>query len=413
MSDTDDSGDLSRPAHSESEILARAKRFKSVDPFPEVPPALLSSAEILDYDRVTGMTGTPIANPSEHLKDRLKAASLEIFIGGDYVYWDGDKKIQKAITDKDVSLKLPANSIVFVQTKNKFHLPEYIAMRFNLRITHVHRGLLLGTGPLVDPGYSGRLLIPLHNLTSSDYYLDVNKALIWVEFTKTTAYHEKSKSIQNLFAPGPERGVRSIESYKNNVSPNEYLYKAGGGLPIASSIPSAVRSARRDAKRARQANEKVQGWARGFGLLAVLGAVIGITGIVNTTWTLVENANVAVNDVKSRIVKLESGAARDAQNPAISPANDPLVKRVEVLEARSVEVGKRMDDLDRRLADKGALGDRLEADKQRIADLTQSLAAAQAAVRQLATERAEIERRMSALEERLAASDAARKPKPP
>jgi hypothetical protein len=47
-------------------------------------------------------------------------------------------------------------------------------------------GPLLGTGPLVDPGFRGKLLIPMHNLTASDYELATKEALIWIEFTKTT-----------------------------------------------------------------------------------------------------------------------------------------------------------------------------------------------------------------------------------
>ncbi|WP_449409268.1 hypothetical protein [Methylobacterium komagatae] len=247
MTQSTDPGDLDHPAQTLDEIKARAHMFKTRDPFPHVPPALLSSAEILDYDRVTGMTGIPMKGVSQPHKEHLKAASLEVFIGGEYVYWKGDKKIEKTLKDEDAFLKLPANSIVFVQTRNFFHLPQYIAMRFNLRITHVHRGLLLGTGPLVDPGFSGRLLIPLHNLTSSDYFLDTKKALIWVEFTKTSANYETASYRSSLAIPGRDRTVRAIESYKIDVSPNEYLYKAGAGT--RSRVQSRRRSRGRDAMR--------------------------------------------------------------------------------------------------------------------------------------------------------------------
>ena len=119
---------------------------------------------------------------------------------------------------------LPANSITFVQVEPHFRLPNYIAVRFNLRITHVHRGLLLGTGPLVDPGFHGRLLVPLHNLTAYEYYLDTTKALIWVEFTKTTfgfVPREEVASKHRNFAPFPLSN--------RNLTPDEYLFKAGAG----------------------------------------------------------------------------------------------------------------------------------------------------------------------------------------
>ena len=38
---------------------------------------------------------------------------------------------------------LEANSIAFVQVEPVFRLPDYIALRFNLKITHVHRGILI------------------------------------------------------------------------------------------------------------------------------------------------------------------------------------------------------------------------------------------------------------------------------
>ena len=55
-------------------------------------------------------------------------------------------------------LTVGANSIVFVECDLDFRLPDFIALRFNLQIRHVHRGLLLGTGPLVDPGYRGKTM---------------------------------------------------------------------------------------------------------------------------------------------------------------------------------------------------------------------------------------------------------------
>src|SRR5256885_14069412 len=65
-----------------------------------------------------------------------------------------------------------------------FRFPDYIAARFNLKIPNVYRGLLLGTGPLVDPGWSGRLSFPLHNLTTNDYEFPGGEEIIWMEFTK-------------------------------------------------------------------------------------------------------------------------------------------------------------------------------------------------------------------------------------
>jgi deoxycytidine triphosphate deaminase len=163
----------------DEEASVRARQHEFSDPLASIPRALLSSAEVDDYVRITGLL-------HPFYSKNLKSASYEAHIGGDVIWWDEKgRKHRRAVTAGE-QLTLPASSIVFVQVEPVFRLPYYIAIRFNLRITHVHRGLLLGTGPLVDPGFCGKLLIPLHNLTSSDYDLDTSKALIWIEFTKTS-----------------------------------------------------------------------------------------------------------------------------------------------------------------------------------------------------------------------------------
>ena len=155
---------------------------KDKDPFPLIPPALLNSADIADYVLRTGMI-YPF-NPG-----RLGPASYEMAFSGEYIYWDEKgNKIFNYVDATDKKLILRKNSITYVSVKEKFRLPHYIAVRFNLRVEHAHRGLLLGTGPLVDPGYQGKLMIPIHNLTENEYVISAGDDIISVEFTKTSPY---------------------------------------------------------------------------------------------------------------------------------------------------------------------------------------------------------------------------------
>lgn len=125
----------------ESDTEERARKYAKSDPFKSIPRALLSSAEIADYARATGMLD-PFS------EDQLKSASYEVHIGGEVIWWDRSGQKQKRIVNRGDTFILEANSIVFAQVEPIFRLP--IAIRFNLRITHC---LLLGTGPLVDPGF--------------------------------------------------------------------------------------------------------------------------------------------------------------------------------------------------------------------------------------------------------------------
>jgi deoxycytidine triphosphate deaminase len=228
------------PASTESDAIARAEKFKQVDPFPDILPALLSSADIEDYVRVTAML-----HPFHPDPQSLKPASYEVRPGRKFIRWNDDGQRIEQDVREDGTYELPPNSISFMQIEPKIRLPDYIAIRFNLRITHVHRGLLLGTGPLVDPGFAGDILIPLHNLTSESYRIPGDEGLIWIEFTKTVAGVTKADPAYL------RRGIfRSMEARKTDRSVDYYFQRANGGRPIRSSIPEAVKNAATKAEEA-------------------------------------------------------------------------------------------------------------------------------------------------------------------
>ena len=278
------------PARDADDVKERALKFKKHDPFPKIPTALLSSAEIEAYARVTGMLD-PFDPKS------LKSASYEAHIGGRFIMWDENGKRITKLVGRNENLTLPANSISFIQIEPDFRLPDYIAIRFNLRITHVHRGILLGTGPLVDPGFQGKLLIPLHNLTASPYSINTKEALIWIEFTKTTFG----------FKPGEEDAHYQGEFYgfpqdKMWLTPDEYLRKANGTEPIRSSIPDAIRGAAKAAARARNIN-LVGGVA---GLIALVALVIGGYQVVTSTLGLVSETSENLARIESNQKEVKS-----------------------------------------------------------------------------------------------------------
>jgi deoxycytidine triphosphate deaminase len=321
------------PVQSEEEADARAKLFKQLDPFPDIPPALLSAGDIEDYARVTAMLFPFHANSAS-----LKPASYEVRPGRKFIRWNEDGKRIELDISEDGSFELPPNTISFIQIESKIRLPDYIAIRFNLRITHVHRGLLLGTGPLIDPGFSGVPLIPLHNLTAEAYQIQGSEGLIWVEFTKT-----KPAIVKKAAPPYVRRGsFYSLEPYKTDQNVNYYFDRANGLMPIRSSIPEAIKnsafhaeeaagSSTRAAESAQQAAVSARDAAQAatnlstrffrISLLAVIGVFIAglgilyalvtnlhqyfaqIQGNVQTTQALAANITAGVDQAKSDVAR--------------------------------------------------------------------------------------------------------------
>jgi deoxycytidine triphosphate deaminase len=268
----------------DEEAKRRAEHFRELDPFPDIPPALLSSEHISDYVRVTGLLC-----PFEPSEDGLKAASYEVRASC-FIRWDNDGRKTITAVKKGDKYELPENSIVFVQIESKIRLPDYIALRFNLRIKHVHRGLLLGTGPLVDPGFGGELLIPLHNLTSEKYVIDVDEGIIWIEFTKTSHNEGKWPARKGKFSP--------IQRHKTEVPFSTYFERANKNNPIQSSIPSAVKDARELSRSADASAKRAVRTNRLFASIGILALAGLILALANFGVSVVRDAAQAGSDAR-------------------------------------------------------------------------------------------------------------------
>jgi deoxycytidine triphosphate deaminase len=224
---------------------AAYESHKLKDPFTDIAPALLRADHIKEYAETAALIF-----PFD--EKRLKTASYGLPLDGLCIWWDEkNTKHQVVVTVDDTAvagmwqgvnrvreLEIPSNSIVFVTLAPMIRLPDYIAARFNLRIVHVYRGFLAGTGPLVDPGFEDRLTFPVHNLTDASYTLSPgDETVAWIEFTKIS---RRSDADTAMPAPYSDKQHR----YRSRGL-NQLLVDSNQGRPIRSSIPDAVEEARK------------------------------------------------------------------------------------------------------------------------------------------------------------------------
>jgi deoxycytidine triphosphate deaminase len=291
----------------DASALALAKPFKmsgespAVDPFPNTPAALLSADHIIEYVGKTGMIA-PFDGRSGD-KSPLKAASYESKIGSvAFIYEKGINYPKTIYNGSQEFLEIPANSIVFVESDIYFRLPPFIAVRFNLQINHVHRGLLLGTGPLVDPGFWGKLCIPLHNLTNEPYHISKDDGLIWIEFTKTSSNPTHGRPPSNTDFPNIKGMIEKAA---------KPIFVDAAPIAIRSSIPDMVevanknseeaaaaaksaavdaQSAKVDAKGALDQADKMRNY-NFYAMIAAAGAVLAVSVAFAAFLTNLSNRN--------------------------------------------------------------------------------------------------------------------------
>ena len=84
------------------------------------------------------------------------------------------------------AIEIPPNGLIYVGVLETVNIPYFMIARFNMKVSEVYRGLLLGTGPQVNPGFSGHLACPIHNLTNENKYLYSGDQFAQIDFIKTT-----------------------------------------------------------------------------------------------------------------------------------------------------------------------------------------------------------------------------------
>lgn len=162
---------------------SKYEKFKSKDPFPHIPSALLNSEDIVKYILTTGMI-------DPFIPENLEDATYICTFSGTYLRYDSNGQAETKTLSEDDELCIEPNSITYLEIEERFMIPLYMVLRFNLKVQNVYKGLLLGTGPIVDPGFVGKLYIPLHNLTLNEYVIKPKAQLISVEFTKLSLKDE-------------------------------------------------------------------------------------------------------------------------------------------------------------------------------------------------------------------------------
>lgn len=139
--------------------------------------------------------------------ENLKPASYGLTLGPSYQH----EGTLYQLTPLEPTLVIPPNSIVFVSMSEALRLPHYMAARFNLAIDHIYRGLLLGTGPQVDPGFQGVLSCPLHNISNQPIRIGLGDHLATIDFIKTTGIHAGRRDVLDAIQDEDELYARREE----------------------------------------------------------------------------------------------------------------------------------------------------------------------------------------------------------
>lgn len=232
------------------------------DPRPDLQGMLNSETIVMYHEAIGGMI-----RPFD--PTLLKPASYELTLGPRCLI-EGKEKV---LTERMPHLVIPQNSIVFVSMRQVLCLPHYIVGRFDLAIDFIYRGLLLGTGPQVDPGFQGALGCPLHNISNEDIQMRLDEPFAKIDFVKTVPRSEKvtaewkdvadTEQLERWLKDHRESHVRLFKAGKPDW--REPIFGYTNGRRPTSSVHDVTRSLRRF---------QITGWVGTVLVVAAVAALI-------------------------------------------------------------------------------------------------------------------------------------------
>lgn len=295
-------------------------------------------------------------------KDNIKAGVYAMRLGEYATRWESGIKLEfkldlnsespifrriKNITPRCIDLflkknslyylELPPNSLTFVTTIEKFNLARNLIARFNLKSSWVHKGLLLGTGPIVDPGFRSKIAIPLHNFSNNYIYIEYGAQIINVEFTIT---HDPDITSINGIA---------VKVLKNSTSDKPVMEYFKGTDYTESSIRSNI-----DVMRSTINNIKNIGFLAGIAVaLSFIGLLFYVLDVAEDSKSLTISTRQYVESFKkdiqsgdgSEIISLKRDLnALSTQIKALE-INDENATKINVLNARIAGIESKLNQL--------------------------------------------------------------------
>jgi dCTP deaminase len=131
---------------------------------------------------------------------QLQPATYDMRVGAEAVT-SASKELRKL--DEKGFVTFQPGDFGFIITMEKIKLNPNYAARFGLRSALARKGLSATAGPQIDPGYQGRLILGISNLTPNPVTLSYGEDLISIEF------HELPGPARHPY-DGPFQGVEHL-----------------------------------------------------------------------------------------------------------------------------------------------------------------------------------------------------------
>ena len=148
-------------------------------------------------------------------KKYVQTCSYDLTFSGEYYYYhkkDGNRVKIRNLKSDDDKLYIPADAICYVLTTESVKMPNNLTASISLSFGLIKKGVMLAAQPPYDPGYEGKTVALLHNLSDEEVEISKGDHILNIVFNELSSPVEEN----NLYS-GNYQGLESLKQYCTNV----------------------------------------------------------------------------------------------------------------------------------------------------------------------------------------------------
>lgn len=144
----------------------------------------------------------------------VQTCSYDMTFSGEYYYYsetDGDRVNIGKLEDNE-SLYIPAESLCYVLTEESVNMPNDLTASISLSFGLIKKGVMLAAQPPYDPGYRGKTVALLHNLSNDDVKITKGDHILNIVFNELKVPVDK-----DYLYKGQYQDLTSLKKYCDRV----------------------------------------------------------------------------------------------------------------------------------------------------------------------------------------------------
>lgn len=149
-----------------------------------------------------------------YLYENIQTCSYDLRMGDQYYFYREEDcdAVHISTLGKGKTLKIPPNSICYVMTEEIVNMPLDLTASISLSFGLIKSGVMLAAQPPYDPGYRGKTVALLHNLSNEPVKIERGQHILNIVFTKLSTPLEPTQHYA-----GKYQGLNDLSDYCKEV----------------------------------------------------------------------------------------------------------------------------------------------------------------------------------------------------